>query len=517
MVVDKLNPENHQIMVVDDDRGIRIMLRYFLEQEGYSVIEASDGSQALNYYLEYKPDVVLMDTLMPKMDGFTACAQIQQLSGGNGTSVLMVTVLDDPESVGMAFNAGAADYITKPINWAVLRHRLKRLLHTRVTEAALHKAHRELEQRVEERTAELVRINRALQAEIAERKQIEDKLRYLSLHDGLTGLYNRVYFEEEMHRLEGMRYSAVGIIVVDVDGLKFINDTLGHKMGDSLLVRVAQVLKACFREGDMVARIGGDEFTVLLPNHTKAMVERAYRRIQEAVTQHNETHKELPLCLSLGFAVNHKPNMPLSDVLREADNNMYREKLNRRGNIRSVMMQTLFKVLQKRNLSSVDQMDYLQGLALKLATAIKLPEHRLTDLLLLVQFYDIGKVGIPEGIYFKAGPLTAEEYDEMQGHCEIGYRIAQSAPELIPIADWILKHHEWWNGKGYPLGLKGEEIPLECRILAVIDAYTAMTSDRPYRKALLSSEALLELKKGAGTQFDPNLVEKFTEAIGCEN
>ncbi|NLK50934.1 MAG: HD domain-containing protein, partial [Syntrophomonadaceae bacterium] len=88
---------------------------------------------------------------------------------------------------------------------------------------------------------------------------------------------------------------------------------------------------------------------------------------------------------------------------------------------------------------------------------------------------------------------------------------------LIPIADWILKHHEWWNGKGYPLGLKGEEIPLECRILAVIDAYTAMTSDRPYRKALLSSEALWELKKGAGTQFDPNLVEKFTEAIGCEN
>lgn len=135
------------------------------------------------------------------------------------------------------------------------------------------------------------------------------------------------------------------------------------------------------------------------------------------------------------------------------------------------------------------------------------------DLRLFAQFHDIGKVGIPDQILFKNGPLTLEEMVIMKRHCEIGYRIAQASPDLLPIAEWILKHHEWWNGKGYPLGLKGEEIPLECRILAIADAYDAMTNDRPYRKALTREEALSEIKKCSGTQFDPRLVDMFLKMM----
>jgi len=132
---------------------------------------------------------------------------------------------------------------------------------------------------------------------------------------------------------------------------------------------------------------------------------------------------------------------------------------------------------------------------------------------LLAQFHDIGKVGIPDRILFKPGPLTPQEIEEMRKHCEIGHRIALSAPDLVPIADWILKHHEWWNGQGYPLGLKGEEIPLECRILSIVDAYDAMTNNRPYRKALPHQVAMEELIKCSGTQFEPHLVQELVRKL----
>ncbi|NLT20622.1 MAG: HD domain-containing protein, partial [Syntrophomonadaceae bacterium] len=132
---------------------------------------------------------------------------------------------------------------------------------------------------------------------------------------------------------------------------------------------------------------------------------------------------------------------------------------------------------------------------------------------LLAQFHDIGKVGVPDRILFKEDRLTPEEYLEMQRHSEIGQRIALAAPELSSLAGLILKHHEWWNGKGYPLGLAGEDIPLECRILALADAYDAMTNDRPYRKAMSHEEAKAEIIRCSGTQFEPRLATLFLELL----
>lgn len=342
--------------------------------------------------------------------------------------------------------------------------------------------------------------------DITERRRTEEQLKYLSLHDPLTGLYNRTYFEEEMRRVEDGRFDPVNILIVDVDGLKLVNDTLGHDAGDALLITAGKLIKESFRETDMVARIGGDEFAVLFPKGSEKSVERACNRINMKVANYNRENPQLPLSISLGFATRNGTAKSMSDLFKEADNNMYREKLHRSQSARSAIVQTLKKALGERDFITGGHAERMQQLVTVIARALNLHESRIADLRLLAQFHDIGKVGIPDQILFKPGALTREEHREIQRHCEIGHRIAMSSPDLVPIADWILKHHEWWNGGGYPLGLKGEEIPLECRILAIADAYDAMTSERPYRAALPAEAALTEIKRFSGSQFDPQLV-----------
>jgi len=350
-------------------------------------------------------------------------------------------------------------------------------------------------------------------ADITDLKLGEEKLRYLSLHDPLTGLYNRIYFEEEMSRIEKIRYETVGILACDVDGLKLVNDTLGHDQGDRLLVAAARVIRDSFREGDLAARIGGDEFAVVLPNTTEPAVENACQRIQETVDTYNATNPELPLSISVGFAVKNGSHKNLKDVFKEADNHMYRKKLYRTQSVRSTIVSTLINTLKARDLATEQHASRLEKLLVRMAALIGLPESTTADLSLFAKFHDIGKVGISDAILLKEGLFTSEEWTEMKRHCEIGYRIALSAPDLVPIADWILKHHEWWDGQGYPLGIKGEEIPVECRLLAIADAYEALTSDRPYRRAFSHREAVAELRRHAGTQFDPHLLEKFLKML----
>lgn len=344
---------------------------------------------------------------------------------------------------------------------------------------------------------------------ITERTLMESQLKHLSLHDALTGLYNRTFFEEEMRRLEKQRDGVAGLLICDVDGLKIINDSLGHNAGDAILKDVADILRLAFRAGDVIARIGGDEFVVLLNTNSTRIFENACRRIKHQIAAYNAKNP-MPISLSVGFALSRQSPPDMNLLFKEADNNMYREKLHQKLSARSAIVQGLIKALEARDFITEGHGDRLQALAESFARKLGLPERSLPDLRLFAHFHDIGKVGIPDSILFKPGALDAEEWKIMKQHCEIGHRIAMSTPDLAPIANWILKHQEWWNGKGYPLGLKGEAIPLECRLLSITDAFDAMTNDRPYRKAVPVQTALTELRRCAGSQFDPALVDQFT-------
>jgi len=354
-----------------------------------------------------------------------------------------------------------------------------------------------------------------LARDITERKQMEERLRELSVRDSLTGLYNRNFFEEEMERLADGRYSPVGIVVCDLDGLKFVNDTLGHQSGDQLLLKVADLLRDNFRNSDIIARIGGDEFAILFAETDWQMVELMLQRLHQAVQDYNSADPEIPISLSVGHAEGERTGPDMHALFREADNRMYRDKMQREGSVRSAILNALTASMEARDFETEGHCDRLQDLCASLVRALDLSQNFENDMCLLARFHDLGKVGISDRILYKPGPLNEEERRQMQQHCEIGHRIASSVPDLEPIADLILKHHERWDGGGYPMGASGRDIPLACRILAIADAYDAMTSDRPYQKELPQERAIAELRRYAGTQFDPELVERFIEMV-CE-
>lgn len=340
-------------------------------------------------------------------------------------------------------------------------------------------------------------------------KQAEQALLHSSFHDSLTGTYNRTYFQKRVQELQQHPVAGMGVIIIDADGLKTINDSFGHDKGDYLLSTIAGILQRSVSTTDIVARTGGDEFAVLALGGGEEKILRIIGTIQQLIAKHNQD-SNLEISLSIGYATgNDGRGDNLETMIKKADDDMCRQKLLHRHSARNAIVSTLRKTLAERDSQTDSHSGRVIDMVTAVAQALSLNENSLAGLKLLAEFHDIGKIGIPDEILRKPGKLTAEELSTMRRHPEIGHRIANSAMVLHEISDWILLHHEWWNGQGYPLGLQGDKIPLECRILAIADAYDAMMSDRPYRQAMSQTAAIAELRRFAGVQFDPELVDLF--------
>ncbi|MBP6491599.1 MAG: diguanylate cyclase [Clostridia bacterium] len=347
--------------------------------------------------------------------------------------------------------------------------------------------------------------------DFTERKEKQDRIEYLSLHDQLTGLYNRRYFEEELKRLDTARNMPLTIVMIDVNGLKLINDAFGHGMGDVILQRVAEIIKGECRGDDILARFGGDEFVILLPVTSTEYAERMVKRIYSAFEK--EIIDSISVSVSCGWAAKQNDTESIAGVFKLAEDYMYRRKLSESQSMHYKTIDVILKTLHEKSEREKKHSERVGELCELIAEAMNFSQEDVKEFNTIGLMHDIGKIAIDLSILDKPDRLTELERAEIERHPELGYQILRSINSFAKLAEYVLSHHERWDGKGYPRKLKGGEIPLEARILAVADAYDSMTSDRAYRKSIGKAEALAELKKEAGIQFDPEIVRVFTAKI----
>lgn len=342
-----------------------------------------------------------------------------------------------------------------------------------------------------------------------ERKKVEEKLKYISFHDSLTGLYNRAYFEEELKRLDTKRQLPLSIIIGDMNGLKLVNDAFGHTEGDLQLCKAARILEESCREEDIVARWAGDEFSIILPKTEETHAYKIIKRIRIAINKINKNN--IPFSISLGTSTKEQSEQDIKNIIKSAEDNMYSRKLVEKKSITSSIISALERTLWEKSHETREHVERVKKLAIKLGNSINLYQNRLDELILLSSLHDIGKIAISNDILNKNGKLTKNEWRKIKKHPEIGYNICGSSPQLLAIAEAVLAHHEWWNGSGYPQGLKGENIPITSRIIAIVDSYDVMITGRNYQSKLSKIEAIKELRKYSGIQFDTKLVKNFIE------
>jgi diguanylate cyclase (GGDEF)-like protein/PAS domain S-box-containing protein len=344
---------------------------------------------------------------------------------------------------------------------------------------------------------------------IEERKKAEREVVYLSYHDQLTGLYNRRFYEEELSRINYKWNLPITLVLADVNGLKLTNDAFGHNAGDELLKRLSFIFKSVLRAEDVAARIGGDEFAVLLSRAGASEAERVIRKIKNLMK--SSRSGQPILSVSFGWATKVSLEEDFYDLFLQAEDNMYHNKLIESPRMKNDTIQLAMRQLFQRNAMERQHAERVGSLCKRIGHALRLGDRALYELELLGRMHDIGKIGISEEILNESRKLNETEWLEIKRHPEIGYQILRSADEYVHIAESVLSHHERIDGKGYPRNLRASDIPLYARILSVAEAYDSMMNQQNHRHSMSEGEVISELYRKSGTQFDGEIVKVFVE------
>lgn len=346
--------------------------------------------------------------------------------------------------------------------------------------------------------------------DITERKKSEDHIKYLSYHDPVTGLYNQTFMYEEMKRLDVKRNLPFSVIVGDINGLKLINDVFGHKSGDELIKRMGQVIRNSCRADDIIARTGGDEFAILLPNTTAENARVVLDRIAKAAVE--VEHKAIRGSISLGLATKTQPDEEIETVLNEAEEKMYLNK-NLNSNDNQVgLLEDIIARLHERSERERQHSINVSEMCEKIAVNLGLEQEEIRGVKVAGYYHDIGKIALDDGILNNLGILDRLQQVEMRRHTVVGFRILNLFTETMDLAKGALDHHELWNGQGYPKGLIKEDISLLGRIIGVAEAYDYYTN--PLSKGLCPrDEAIRRIREDSGVKFDPEVVAAFLRTV----
>ncbi len=338
-----------------------------------------------------------------------------------------------------------------------------------------------------------------------------NQIEFLSYNDQLTEVYNRRYFDATMLKFNDKQYLPLTMVMIDVNGLKLINDAFGHSSGDKLLKAAASVMKKYARNEDVLSRIGGDEFVFLMPCTSEEEAEALMKALLNDVSEMKI--ENMILSLSYGIATHNDAETSLFEIFKIAEDHMYRRKLSESLSMRYQMIEVVMKTLYEKNEREKLHSERVSTLSALLGTALGLEPDEIKELRSAGLMHDIGKIAIDLSLLDKPSDLTKAERLEIERHPEVGYQMLKSINEFTRISEIVLAHHEHWDGTGYPRNLKGKEIPFYARIVAIADFYDAMSTDRPYRKALVKEDVLQALKVKKGTDFDPELVDIFIDTM----
>lgn len=354
------------------------------------------------------------------------------------------------------------------------------------------------------------RIIGGVMLDVTESITYQEKINFLANYDVLTELYNRNYFEQYIANRLPDSYT---VLVYDLDGLKLTNDVFGHIEGDKIIKKASDFLKEVYQNSFFISRIGGDEFVVLSKDIDNDEVVKKIAMVDSLIKEYNNINS-IEMNISCGGLIVENSDLSFDKAFIEAENIMYRRKLNNRSSRKSKVLESILETLNAKTEETKDHSFRLGVLAVK--TLNKLGYSRsseVEDMLLLAKVHDIGKITVSDSILNKAGKLTNYEYEMIKKHCEAGYNIIRNITDSDRVCNGVLLHHERWDGKGYPQGLEGEDIPLFARVICLIDSYDAMTNDRIYKKAISRDEAIKEIIRCSGSQFDPRVVDAFINSL----
>lgn len=464
------------VLIIDDSPVDRMLMKKILENNNPEVIaiENETGRGYEEQIINHDVKCIILDLLIESVDGVDILRRLKKDAVLKEIPVIVCSSVDSHQIIKETLTLGAYDYFEKPFSQRVMQYGFS----VKVKNAVLMK------------------------------RQSED-VEYLRTHDELTGLNTRKVFEEKLQNEMNKEKNPLSVIIVDINGLKVINDAYGHQIGDNILIEVSQFIQISDIDILSISRWGSDEIAILVPEGRKAKLEKIIETIRASIYD----NKTYTYSVSFGWTINNNKYNQAKYLLQKAEDNLYSNKVLDAGSIRSKMIESIIHTLHQKNPREEMHSHRVSSISGKIASELGFSEYEVKKVKMAALMHDIGKITINEEILNKPGKLNKTEWEQIKKHPEYGFKILSTSADTLEIANTVLAHHERWDGKGYPKGLHSEEIPIMARIIAVADTYDAMTSARSYKASIKEDDAIKEIQDCSGSQFDPLVVEAFLSCV----